>query len=197
MNHTQWRAGARVALIVGTAAVAAVGGAAIASAKISGGGTLTANGNTVTLAVDVTGKGNITCTADVLTAGIVVKKETLAGGPDVFKTSRTFAGIPAGTYTVKPTCTDDDGSTKLADMSVTVTKPTATAAATNAAATNAVQTSTEVGKTATSVAATTAQATNTVGTALSGAAATHADTSSPTGILQMIVSLLSGLLGGS
>lgn len=192
MNHTQWRAGARIALIVGTAAVAAVGGASIASAKISGGGTLTASGNTVTLAVDVTGKGNITCTADVLTAGIVVKKETLAGGPDVFKTSRTFAGIPAGTYTVKPTCTDDDGATKLADMTVTVTS-----AAPVAAATNAVQESTKVGQTATSVAATTAHATNTVGNALSGAAATQADTSSPTGILQVIVSLLSGLLGGS
>ncbi|MCE5287667.1 MAG: hypothetical protein LLG14_00300 [Nocardiaceae bacterium] len=32
MNHTQWRAGARIALIVGTAAVAAVGGVAISSA---------------------------------------------------------------------------------------------------------------------------------------------------------------------
>ncbi|CAM3574409.1 hypothetical protein [Smaragdicoccus niigatensis] len=192
MNHTQLRAGARVALVVGTAAVAAVGGAAIASAKISGGGTLTANGNTVTLGVDVTGKGNISCTADVLAAGIVVKKETLAGGPDVLKTTRTFAGIPAGTYTVKPTCTDDDGPAKLADMSVTVSST-----ANVAAATDAVQETTKVGQTATSVAATTAHATNTVGTALSGAAATHADTSSPTGILQMIVSLLSGLLGGS
>ena len=192
MNHTQWRAGARVALIVGTAAVAAVGGAAIASAKISGGGTLTSNGNMVTLAVDVKGKGNITCTADVLAAGIVVKKETLAGGPDVFKTSRTFAGIPAGTYTVKPTCTDDDGPTKLADMSVTVTSPSPVAATTNA-----VKTSTEVGQTATTVAATTAQATNTVGTALSGAASTPVDKSSPTGILDLVVRLLSSLLGGS